>query len=174
MSLLEQMWNFIHLILVTPYAAILKHIRSSQAANLQLRRVYFYWICNTTSCYEWFGQMLQEIERELRPRKNFLTYNIYLTQWSMSQARAVVKNNADRRDIWTGLEAKTLYGRPNFETDFQTIINEDWNITKRRDVGVFVCGPKPLTKQLQQLCIKMNDSSRSKNQAHFYLNKENF
>ena len=118
--------------------------------------------------------MLQEIERELRTRANFLTYNIYLTQWSMSQARAVVKNNADRRDIWTGLEAKTLYGRPNFEADFQRIIDEDWGINKKRDIGVFVCGPKPLTKQLQQLCIKMNDSSRSKNKAHFYLNKENF
>jgi NADPH oxidase len=162
------------LFLVTPYAAILKHIRSSQANNLRLRRVYFYWICNTTSCYEWFAQMLQELERELRDRPNFLTYNIYLTQWSMTQARAAVKNNADRQDIWTGLESKTLYGRPNFDADFQSIIDENWNIDTRRDVGVFVCGPKPLVKQLQTLCIKMNDSSRSKNTARFYLNKENF
>jgi len=118
--------------------------------------------------------MLKELERELRSRKDFLTYKIYLTQWSMSQARAVVKNNTDQRDIWTGLEAKTQYGRPNFEVDFQTILDEDWNITKRRDIGVFVCGPEVLSNQLQRLCIKMNDSSRSKNRAYFYLNKENF
>ncbi|CAF1209768.1 unnamed protein product [Adineta steineri] len=159
---------------VTPYAAILKHIRSSQADHLRLRRVYFYWMCNTTACYEWFAEMLQELERELRDRINFLTYKIYLTQWSMSEARAIIENNTDTCDIWTGLQAKTHYGRPNFDVDFQSIIDEDWKIKDKRDIGVFVCGPKPLVKQLQRLCIKMNDDSISNNKAHFYLNKENF
>lgn len=118
--------------------------------------------------------MLQELERELHDRPNFLTYNIYLTQWSMSQARAVIKNDGDARDIWTGLESKTLYGRPNFDADFLTMIDEDWNIKTQRDIGVFVCGPKPLAKQLQKLCIKMNESPQAKNAARFYLNKENF
>ena len=160
--------------LVTPYAAILKHIRSSQADHARLRRVYFYWVCNTTACYEWFAQMLQELERELRDRANFLTYKIYLTQWSMSEARAAVEHDPDERDIWTGLQAKTHYGRPKFETDFQAMVDEDWDTTGKRDIGVFVCGPVALTKQLQRLCIKMNDRSVSNNTVHFYLNKENF
>lgn len=161
-------------ILVTPYAAILKHIRSCQSENLRLCRVSFYWMCNTTACYEWFAHMLQEIERGLRERPNFLTYNIYLTQWSLTQARAAVQNNADQRDIWTGLQSKTLYGRPNFEADFQMIVDEQWKINARKDIGVFVCGPKPLAKQLQQICIKMNHNPRSNDKARFYLNKENF
>jgi NADPH oxidase len=160
--------------LVTPYASILKHIRSSQSSHVRLRRVYFYWICNTTSCYEWFAEMLQQLEGDLRDRVNFLTYNIYLTQWSIGQARAVIENNADERDIWTGLESKTHYGRPNFDVDFQAIIHEDWGMTEKRDIGVFVCGPKPLVKQLQCLCIKINDHSSSTNKVQFYLNKENF
>ncbi|CAF3255702.1 unnamed protein product [Rotaria sp. Silwood2] len=159
---------------VTPYAAILKQIRSSQADHIRLRRVYFYWICNTTSCYEWFAEMLQELERELCDRIDFLTYNIYLTQWSISEARAVIKNNNDQCDIWTGLQTKTYYGKPNFDVDFQSIINEDWKIKTKRDIGVFVCGPNQLVKQLQRLCIKINDSSIAKNKVHFYLNKENF
>ncbi|CAF0816413.1 unnamed protein product [Adineta ricciae] len=159
---------------VTPYAAILKHIRSSQSSHTRLRRVYFYWICNTTSCYEWFAEMLQQLERDLRDRGNFLTYNIYLTQWSMGQMRAVIQNNADERDIWTGLESKTHYGRPNFDVDFQSMINEDWQMNGKREVGVFVCGPKQLVKQLQRLCIKINDHHSSTNQVQFYLNKENF
>jgi hypothetical protein len=118
--------------------------------------------------------MLQELERDLRDRVNFLTSNIYLTQWSMREARAVVQNNTDERDIWTGLQSKTHYGRPNFDLDFQSIINEDRKTKKKRDIGVFVCGPKPLVKQLQRLCITMNDSSASTNKVHFYLNKENF
>jgi NADPH oxidase len=162
--------NFI----VTPYAAILKHIRSCESNQVRLRRVYFYWMCNTTSCYEWFAEMLQQLERDLRDRGNLLTYNIYLTQWSMGQARAVIKNNTDERDIWTGLESKTYYGRPNFEVDFQSIINEDWGMREKRHIGVFVCGPKPLVKQLQCLCIKINDHSSSTNNVCFYLNKENF
>ncbi|CAF0876312.1 unnamed protein product [Adineta steineri] len=159
---------------VTPYAAILKHIRSSQANHVRLRRVYFYWICNTTSCYEWFAEMLQQLEHDLRDRPNFLTYNIYLTQWSMGQARAVINNNTDERDIWTGLESKTHYGRPNFDVDFQAIINENWEMTEKRDIGVFVCGPEPIVKQLQRLCIKINDHKSSTNKVQFYLNKENF
>ncbi|CAF5078228.1 unnamed protein product [Rotaria magnacalcarata] len=158
---------------VTPYAAILKHIRSSQSNDVRLRRVYFYWICNTTSCYEWFAEMLQQIERDFRDRPNFLTYHIYLTKWSMREARAVIQNNSDQRDIWTGLESKTSYGRPNFAVDFQAIINEDWQMTEKRDIGVFVCGPKPLVKELQCLCIKINDH-RSPNTVQFYLNKESF
>lgn len=160
--------------LVTPYAAILKHIRSCQANQVRLRRVYFYWMCNTTSCYEWFAEMLQQLERDLRDRENLLTYHIYLTQWSIGQARAVIKNNTDERDIWTGLQSKTFYGRPNFEVDFQTMINEDWGIGVKREVGVFVCGPKPLVKQLQRLCIKINDQHSATNNVRFYLNKENF
>jgi hypothetical protein len=129
---------------------------------------------NTTSCYEWFAEMLQQLEQELRNRGNLLTYHIYLTHWSLGQARAVIKNNADERDIWTVLESKTYYGRPNFEVDFQSIINEDWGMTEKRHVGVFVCGPQTLVKQLQRLCIKINDHSLSTNNVCFYLNKENF
>jgi hypothetical protein len=159
---------------VTPYAAILKHIRSSESTESRLRRVYFYWICNTTSCYEWFAEMLQQLEHELRDRTNFLTWNIYLTQWSIEEARAVIANNSDLHDIWTGLENKTQYGRPNFDVDFHSIIDEDWGMTGRRDIGVFVCGPKALSKQLQVLCINLNENQSSKHQAQFYLNKENF
>lgn len=118
--------------------------------------------------------MLQQLERDLRDRAGFLTYNIYLTQWSIGQARAVIENNADERDVWTGLESKTQYGKPNFEADFQSISNEDWNMTGKREIGVFVCGPKPLTKQLQALCITSNENQSTTNKVQFYLNKENF
>ncbi|CAF1116510.1 unnamed protein product [Rotaria sordida] len=120
------------------------------------------------------GAGIGEIERDFRDRINFLTYNIYLTKWSIGQARAVIRNNTDERDIWTGLESKTHYGRPNFNIDFQDIINEDWQMTQKRHIGVFVCGQKPLVKELQCLCIKINDHNSSKNRVRFYLNKENF
>lgn len=153
----------------------MKHIRSSKATdNIRLRRVYFYWICNTTACYEWFAELLQELEQELQDRIDFLTYKIYLTQWSMREARAAIENNPDERDVWTGLQAKTQYGRPHFDVDFQSIADEDWETKQKRDIGVFVCGPKPLAKQLQKLCIEMNDKSTSNNEVRFYLNKENF
>jgi len=152
----------------------LKHIRSCQTNQVRLCRIYFYWICNTTSCYEWFAEMLQQLEHDLRDRGNLLTYHIYLTQWSLGQARAVIQNHADERDIWTGLESKTLYGRPNFEVDFQNIINEEWTKPSRRELGVFVCGPKPLVHQLQRLCIQLNEQYSSVKNFRFYLNKENF
>lgn len=118
--------------------------------------------------------MLKELEREFQDKPHFLTYNLYLTQWSMTQARNVIRNKSAKYDIWTGLQSKTHYGKPNFDADFRSIINEDWKTQQKRDIGVFVCGPKPLVKQLQRLCIELNDTCRSRNNVEFYLNKENF
>ena len=118
--------------------------------------------------------MLQELEREFHDRPDFLKYHIYLTQWSMGQARQVIATHQDTHDVWTGLESKTQYGRPNFEVDFQSIIDENWGMEGKRHIGVFVCGPKPLAKQLQALCITFNERTTSRNDVEFYLNKENF
>ncbi|CAF0939291.1 unnamed protein product [Didymodactylos carnosus] len=152
---------------VTPYAAILKHIRSIQTPNARLVRVYFYWICNTTDAFEWFGDLLQQLEHEIN-RPNFLIYKIFLTKWSLNEAKAVVRNHDDTRDLWTGLQQKTYYGRPNFDQDFSLIKDES---QQNSDIGVFVCGPKQLANQLQRLCIKHN---RNEKNINFYLNKENF
>lgn len=118
--------------------------------------------------------MLQEVERELRDRNIRLTLKIYLTQWSMSEVPGILANAQQERDIYTGLEAKTFYGRPNFHQDFQSIVHEHLTASEVQRIGVFVCGPAPLVKQLRSLCTKMNDRKVSSNMVRFYLNKENF
>ena len=160
--------------LVTPYTAVLKHIRLSALERGKLRRIYFYWICNTIECYEWFGEMLQEVERDLRHQHVVLTLRIYLTQWSMDEVPDILRNNDDERDIYTGLKSKTMYGRPNFNADFQSIMKEKWKEKHRRCIGVFVCGPKPLVVQLRRLCMRLNDYNGAERRVHFHLNKENF
>ncbi|CAF3035913.1 unnamed protein product [Rotaria sp. Silwood2] len=101
--------------------------------------------------------MFEEIEGDFRDRINLLIYNIYLRKWSMRQA-----------------QSKTHYGRINFNVDFQDILNEDWQMIQKRDIDVFVCSSKVLVKELQCLCIKINDYHSSINRVHLYLNKENF
>ena len=141
---------------------------------MQLHRIYFYWICNTTASYEWFAEMLQEVERDLRHRNIRLTLKIYLTQWSMSAVPGIWENDRHERDLYTGLEAKTLYGRPNFNQDFQSIVHEHVTAREVQHIGVFVCGPVPLVTQLRRLCMKMNERKVSDHMVRFYLNKENF
>ena len=68
-------------------------------------------------------------------------------------------------DPVTGLKAKTIYGRPNFEKLFH-------NWTRRfenKSVGVFYCGPKVLALQVKWNCIK-----NSKKEVSFKFHEETF
>ena len=92
----------------------------------------------------------------------------------MSEVPGILANAQQERDIHTGLEAKTFYGRPNFNLDFQSIVYEHLTANEVQRIGVFVCGPVPLVEQLRSLCVKMNERKVSQNMVRFYLNKENF
>ena len=58
---------------------------------LKLKKVYFFWICRDTDAFEWFSEMLEDIESHMteQGKGNFLSYNIYLTRgWSSDQVSA--------------------------------------------------------------------------------------
>ena len=106
-------------------------------------------------------------------RKNeqsLLEYKIYLTRgWSLKEAKQIAVNHSDAYDLFTGLEQKTHYGRPNFDLFFQEYANKNEIDQVKENVGVFFCGPSPLSKSLHKLCNK-----HSNDNTHFYYNKENF
>jgi predicted ferric reductase len=159
---------------VTPYASILKDIwhklKSKQVINL--RKVYFYWICSTIDSFEWFGHLLQDLERKSL-MQNFLEYKIYLTRgWSLRDARQIAINNQESHDLYTGLQQKTNYGRPNFDLFFKDLADKQpptEQQTTKLIYGVFFCGPKQLSKDLHQICNRY-----SNNRIKFVYNKENF
>lgn len=69
------------------------------------------------------------------------------------------------RDPITGLQARTFFGRPNFDPIIREL-RERYFMCK---VGVFYCGPPGLAKQLSKLCRKYSDASTT---ISFY--KEHF
>ena len=53
---------------VTPFASILKSIfyrKESGDKSLCLEKVYFYWLCPSMQSFEWFRDLLINIERQL-------------------------------------------------------------------------------------------------------------
>ncbi|XP_028655629.1 cytochrome b-245 heavy chain [Erpetoichthys calabaricus] len=158
---------------VTPFASILKSVwyrYSNNVTEPKLKRIYFYWVCRETNAFEWFADLLRSLEAQMAEKGNadFLSYNIYLTKWDDNEAAHFALTHDEKKDPITGLEKKTLYGRPNWENEFKTIGSNHTN-TK---VGVFLCGPEALAKTLSKQCNSSSDANPLG--VQFIFNKENF
>ncbi|CAB4006217.1 cytochrome b-245 heavy chain-like [Paramuricea clavata] len=159
---------------VTPFASILKSIwnrHEHSCASLQIKKVYFYWICPDTNAFEWFAQLLESLETQMAEKGNrgFLQYNIFLTRgWSKEEARNImVRDETQNVDVITGLKQKTHFGRPEWTNIFKNIANDN----PSADVGVFFCGPPTLSHTLHTLCDQYSTLQEG---VKFYYNKENF
>lgn len=157
---------------VTPFASLLKSVfyknSKDTSGSLKLKKVYFFWICPDTHAFEWFGDMLIHLENQLTElgKLGLIEYNIYLTRgWSANQAKAIFVHEEDDRDVITGLEAKTNYGRPNWDEIFSKVSSEH----QGTQIGVFFCGVAALSKILHQMSNKHSSGS-----TIFHYNKENF
>ncbi|XP_064628369.1 cytochrome b-245 heavy chain-like [Lineus longissimus] len=161
---------------VTPFASLLKDMwykYCDPGFEMKVQKVYFYWICPDTSAFEWFSDLLSSMEQKMaeQGKTGFFESHIFLTRgWDPNQARNIVLHEDDDEDAITGLQQKTQYGRPQWDTIFPAIAQA--NPEKR--IGVFCCGPKTLSSQLHKLCNIHSDPSRYANGTHFYFNKENF
>ncbi|MFT7799823.1 cytochrome b-245 heavy chain isoform X1 [Arapaima gigas] len=155
---------------VTPFASILKSVWYKyvhQNANVFTKKIYFYWLCPETQAFEWFADLLQSLEGQMMEKglTDFLSYNIYLTRWKETEAAHFTVHHEAENDPITGLKQKTLYGKPNWSTEFNNIAAKH-NGSK---VGVFLCGPPALAKSLGKQC-----RTHSVSGVKFIFNKENF
>mmetsp|Transcript_49384 Transcript_49384/g.115954 ORF Transcript_49384/g.115954 Transcript_49384/m.115954 type:complete len:165 (-) Transcript_49384:37-531(-) len=128
--------------------------------NFHLKKVHFFWTSRNIKCFEWFADVLADIEHTV---PDLIEFNIYLTQTDTTQTPT---DREDGRDPFTGLNAKTHLRRPNFESEFQRIAATSADT----DIGVFFCGPKMLSKSLYSLCR----SSTTIDGTRFHYYKENF
>ncbi|XP_035249970.1 cytochrome b-245 heavy chain [Anguilla anguilla] len=155
---------------VTPFASILKSVWYKQVqenSNVFTKKIYFYWLCPETEAFEWFADLLQSLEGQMMEKgmTDFLSYNIYLTRWKETEAAHFRVHHEAENDPITGLKQKTLYGKPNWDNEFNAIGAKH----PGSKVGVFLCGPTALAKALEKQC-----NTYSKSDADFIFNKENF
>lgn len=60
------------------------------------------------------------------------------------------------RSLFTGLQAKTHFGRPDFEFFFTSLQKAFVNVHR---MGVFSCGPVQMTSNVQRACELLNRKS---------------
>lgn len=76
---------------VTPFASILKSVYyqlTEESKSLRLKKVYFYWICPEPNSFEWFADLMLNLERQMSERgiSDFLDTHIYLSRgWKDNQ-----------------------------------------------------------------------------------------
>lgn len=155
---------------VTPFASILKSIYYKALdpnTYLKLRQVYFIWTCRDKEAFEWFHDLLVALESD-ESISGLIEIHSYMTGSFKPNEIENLHNNSNLEDGLTGLKTGTKYGRPNWPELFARV----GKTHPGADVGVFFCGPRPLSDTLLRHCNEFTDSTV--NGAKFYFHKENF
>ena len=140
----------------------------SNDMNFKLQKVDFFWINRDHSSFEWFVDLLSQLEMEQRDNPNndvsrFLDMNLYLTSGLQANDMKTVAlkmamdilYTKEERDLVTGLRARTKSGRPDWDEVFQQIRKE-----RKGKVTVFFCGNSVLASTLRIKCDKFNFNFR--------------
>jgi hypothetical protein len=191
----SQIFNAQHAVLigtgigVTPFASILQSImhRFWQARNtcpkcshqwtnraaasvLNLRKVDFFWINRDQRSFEWFVNLLSQLEIEQAEQggsmERFLDMHMYITSaLQKTDMKAVglqlaldLLHKKSKRDLITGLKTRTNAGRPNWDKVFKQI-----SAQKKGKVTLFFCGSPQLGKILQMKCAEFGFDFRKEN-----------
>ncbi|KAJ2558318.1 hypothetical protein EV175_000846 [Coemansia sp. RSA 1933] len=175
----QQVFDYQHVVLiaggigVTPMSSVLKSLYyqlTSTPYKCQIKKVYFLWVCRDIQALEWFQDLLVALDEE--DIGDILEIRTYLTgQLSVDQIRNIaLYQDPNGPDAVTGLyRSPTYYGRPNFNNIFEDIGMR----TPGADIGVFFCGPKPMSRTLRKISRKWTDNFKY-NGTSFVFHKENF
>ncbi|XP_044737262.1 NADPH oxidase 5-like [Chrysoperla carnea] len=171
---------------VTPFASILQSImhrywkarhccpkcKFSWASDIpptimNLRKVDFFWINRDQRSFEWFVNLLSQLEIEQAElggaMERFLEMHMYITSaLQKTDMKAVglqlaldLLHEKEKRDLITGLKTRTNAGRPNWDKVFKQLQDQ-----KKGKITVFYCGPPQLARILRVKCDQFGFSFR--------------
>jgi len=163
---------------ITPFASILQSImhryweikqscpncnyrwtNDMEASMFKLKKVDFFWINRDQKSFEWFVNLLSQLEIEQKENggamSRFLEMHMYVTSaLQRTDMKAValqlaldILHKKEERDLVTGLKARTNAGRPNWNKVFTKIREE-----RKGQVTVFYCGNPMLGRTLRYKC----------------------
>jgi len=161
---------------VTPFASILKSVlfrvkNIKENFENKLSKIHFYWVCQNQEQFEWFIDVLRELENEdydkLIVSQTFITstptYDVRnMMLWLAEQSSRSIGSAS----IFTGLRGQTHFGKPNWRNLLKQIIVQKEN--KSDPLGVFVCSGAALSQQVKKNCDYLNSNS-SKKQIDCYV-----
>ncbi|XP_034479034.1 NADPH oxidase 5 isoform X2 [Drosophila innubila] len=126
---------------------------------MNLRKVDFFWINRDQRSFEWFVNLLSQLEIEQAElggaMERFLDMHMYITSaLQRTDMKAVglqlaldLLHEKGKRDLITGLKTRTNAGRPNWDKVFKQL-----QAQQKGKVTVFYCGPPQLAKTLRVKC----------------------
>lgn len=160
---------------VTPFASILKDIvyRSKSPVKFPCQKVYFIWVTRSQKQFEWLTDVIREVETN--DTNNLVATHIFITQFQQKfDLRTTMLYICERhfqkiagKSLFTGLEAKTHFGRPNFQDFLQSLKYEHPNV---KQIGVFSCGPPPMTLQVEKAKTAVNKLEGFPTYSHHFEN----
>ncbi|ALC41430.1 Nox [Drosophila busckii] len=134
---------------------------------MNLRKVDFFWINRDQRSFEWFVNLLSQLEIEQAElggaMERFLDMHMYITSaLQRTDMKAVglqlaldLLHEKGKRDLITGLKTRTNAGRPNWDKVFKQL-----QAQQKGKVTVFYCGPPQLAKTLRVKCDQYGFSFR--------------
>ncbi|XP_066998293.1 dual oxidase [Anabrus simplex] len=163
---------------VTPYASILNDLVFGTSTNrysgVACKKVYFLWICPSHRHFEWFIEVLRDVEK--KDVTNVLEIHIFITQFfhkfDLRTTMLYICENHFQRlskmSMFTGLKAVNHFGRPDMSSFLKFVQKKHSYVSK---IGVFSCGPRPLTKSIMSACEEVN---KGRKLPYFIHHFENF
>jgi len=145
---------------VTPYASILKDFvyRSKNHIDFPVKKLIFFWVCRSQKQFEWMVDIIKEAE--LGDIHKRLEVHIFVTELNRKfDLRTIMLYIAEKQfyqvnsaSLFTGLQASTHFGRPNFEDLFKQIQK-----TIRTDtIAVFSCVPSNMLNDIESACTEVS------------------
>ncbi|XP_035222142.1 dual oxidase-like isoform X3 [Stegodyphus dumicola] len=163
---------------VTPYASILNDLVFGTSTNrysgVACKKVYFLWICPSHRHFEWFIDVLRDVER--KDVTNVLEVHIFITQFfhkfdlrtTMLYICETHFQRISNCSMFTGLKAVNHFGRPDMTAFLKFVQQQHTYVSK---VGVFSCGPSAMTKNITKACETVN---KNRKLPYFIHHFENF
>ena len=142
---------------VTPFASVLESLvlRAASGRPAALEKAHFFWLNRDQYSFEWFRELLAELEAA--DRGALLDLHLCMTAGragatalGLELARAEL-HDAGRSDVVTGLRTQTHMGPPDWEPLLAAIVAEH----APAPVDVFFCGPPGLGAKLRPLCARL-------------------
>jgi len=163
---------------ITPFASILQSImhrywsskiscpdcnytwtNENMGNMFNLKKVDFFWINRDHTSFEWFVDLLSQLEIEQQEHgghmNRFLDMHMYVTSaLQRNDMKAValqmaldILHKKEKKDLITGLKSRMNAGRPNWNKVFTKLKDE-----QKGEVTVFFCGNPMVAKTLRLKC----------------------
>ena len=142
---------------VTPFASVLESLvlRARAGHGAKLRKGHFVWLNRDAYSFEWFADLLAQLERE--DRGGLLDLHLYMTDGragasslGLELARDLA-HDAGAPDLVTGLRTRTNLGAPDWDSLLAGIAAQH----APARVEVFFCGPAGLASTLRRVCARL-------------------